>query len=153
MLAFFGPIQIGVVMIVVLVVFGPEKMPELGQQLGRALRDMMKMRQQFMDAINLDEKPEPTYEPPRYDNLDNTYASTKTAEIPGESYNNGYNGASGWQAALPSYEPPKGDFASSALSDTGEDYNVSSAPKPAAPAPESLMKPADGAIPRSKNNG
>ena len=141
MLAFFGPIQIGFVMIVVLVVFGPEKMPELGQQLGRALRDMMKMRQQFMDAINLDEKHEPTYEPPRYENLDNTYASTQTAEIPGESY----NGASGWQAALPSYEPPKGDFAASAMSDTAEDYGTM------APPAEPLMRPADGAVPRSKN--
>ena len=148
MLAFFGPIQIGVVMIVVLVVFGPEKMPELGQQLGRALRDMMKMRQQFMDAINLDEKPEPTYQPPRYDSIDNTYASTPTAEIPGESY----NGATGWQAALPSYEPPKGDFAASALSDTAEDYTVSAPTLPAAPASEPLMKPADGAVPRNQNN-
>ena len=145
MLAFFGPIQIGVVMIVVLVVFGPEKMPELGQQLGRALRDMMKMRQQFMDAINLDDKHEPTYEPPRYDNADNTYASASTAEIPGESY----NGASGWQAALPSYEPPKGDFAASAMSDAAEDYTVSA---PAKPASEPLMRPAGGAVPRSKTS-
>ena len=144
MLAFFGPVQIAVVMIVILVVFGPEKMPELGQQLGRALRDMMKMRQQFMDAINLDEKIEPIYEPPRYDNLDNTYASTPTAEIPGESYNGG--AASGWQAALPSYEPPKGDFAASALSDTAEDYGV------APPAPEITVRAADGAVPRSKTN-
>ncbi len=146
MLAFFGPIQIGVVMVVVLIVFGPEKMPELGQQLGRALRDMMKMRQQFMDAINLDEKIEPAYTPPRYDNLDNTYAAAPTAEIPGENYN---SGAAGWQAALPSYEPPKGDFAASALSDTGEDYGISAPP---APAPESLMRPADGTVPRSKQS-
>ena len=148
MLAFLGPVQIAIFMAVVLVVFGPQKLPEIGQQLGRAMREIMKARQQFMDAIDLDGKLDTPYEPPRYEPYDNTYASTPTAEIAGETWSPA-GSESGWQAALPSAEPPHGDFAASALSDTASDYGTSAPPALPA-APEFHLAPPSGTVPRSK---
>jgi TatA/E family protein of Tat protein translocase len=34
-----GPLEIGIVLIVALLVFGPKKLPELGKGLGRGLRE------------------------------------------------------------------------------------------------------------------
>jgi sec-independent protein translocase protein TatA len=34
-----GPMEIGIVLIIALVVFGPKKLPELGHSLGRGLRE------------------------------------------------------------------------------------------------------------------
>lgn len=34
-----GPLELGVVLIIVLVVFGPKRLPELGRSLGRGMRE------------------------------------------------------------------------------------------------------------------
>jgi sec-independent protein translocase protein TatA len=39
MLGNIGPLEIGVVLIIALIVFGPKRLPELGNSLGRGLRE------------------------------------------------------------------------------------------------------------------
>ena len=44
-----GPLEILVVLVVALVVFGPSKLPELGRQVGRGYREFRKFQQGFRD--------------------------------------------------------------------------------------------------------
>ena len=46
-----GPLEILVVLVVALVVFGPSKLPELGRQVGRGYREFRKFQQGFRDDI------------------------------------------------------------------------------------------------------
>jgi sec-independent protein translocase protein TatA len=51
-----GPLEIIVVLIIVLIVFGPKRLPEMGRSLGRGIRE-------FKDSVtgdDEDEKPRPT---------------------------------------------------------------------------------------------
>jgi sec-independent protein translocase protein TatA len=47
-----GPMELAIVVIVALLVFGPKKLPELGSSLGRGMRE-------FKSSISGDEAPEP----------------------------------------------------------------------------------------------
>jgi len=47
-----GPLEILVVLVVALVVFGPNKLPELGRQVGRGYREFRKFQQSFRDDID-----------------------------------------------------------------------------------------------------
>jgi sec-independent protein translocase protein TatA len=144
MLAFLdSPIQLAVLLVVVLVIFGPEKMKDIGKQLGRAMREIRRTGADFTNAMNVDDTQHHSdYEPPRYDN----YSSS--------SYDSSSNDS--WQsiesAAAP--EPPVGDFAASAMADTSQDYGVGvEAPPAAAAAPADpvygVLAPPDQSVPRS----
>ena len=47
-----GPLEIGILLIVVLVVFGPKKLPELGKSLGRGINEF----KGTIDASKVDAK-------------------------------------------------------------------------------------------------
>jgi sec-independent protein translocase protein TatA len=47
-----GPMEIGIVLIIALVVFGPKRLPDLGSSLGKGIRE-------FKGTLNGDEAPEP----------------------------------------------------------------------------------------------
>lgn len=49
MLGNIGPLEIGIVLIVALLVFGPKRLPELGSGLGRSMRE-------FKEAVTGDAK-------------------------------------------------------------------------------------------------
>jgi sec-independent protein translocase protein TatA len=42
MLGDIGPLEIGIVLVIALLVFGPKRLPELGNSLGRSIRDFGK---------------------------------------------------------------------------------------------------------------
>lgn len=42
MLGDIGPLEIGIVLVIALLVFGPKKLPELGGSLGKGIRDFGK---------------------------------------------------------------------------------------------------------------
>jgi sec-independent protein translocase protein TatA len=46
-----GPLEILVILVVALVVFGPNKLPQLGRQLGRGYREFRKFQEGFRDDI------------------------------------------------------------------------------------------------------
>jgi TatA/E family protein of Tat protein translocase len=61
-----GPLEILVILIVALVVFGPTKLPQLGRQVGRGYREFRRFQQGLRDDIHgaFDEDDD---ERPRYD--------------------------------------------------------------------------------------
>ena len=62
-----GPLEIVIVLIIVLVIFGPKRLPDLGRSLGRGMREFKdsvtgkdKEQEQLDAADAAAEKPEPT---------------------------------------------------------------------------------------------
>jgi len=53
-----GPAEILVILVVALIVFGPKRLPEVGRQVGNAMRELRKMqhsvRSEIDSALNLD---------------------------------------------------------------------------------------------------
>ena len=47
----FGPLEIGIVLVIVLIIFGPKRLPDLGRSLGGGMRE-------FKDSITGDKKDE-----------------------------------------------------------------------------------------------
>src|SRR5436190_16224680 len=74
MLAFIDrPIQIAVVMVVGLLVFGPEKMKDIGKQLGRAIREIRRAGSDFRSTLEgEDNRYDTDYTSPKYDNYNST---------------------------------------------------------------------------------
>lgn len=125
MLAFLGPTQIMVLMIILLIVFGPQKLPEIGQQLGRALRELRRSTQEFTNAIHLDDDRDRynnTYDPPDYNNYNSPYSVSSSYTPPEDT-----DGTSSTPARIAASEPPRGDFAAAAFADTNADYEAGAA--------------------------
>jgi TatA/E family protein of Tat protein translocase len=47
-----GPAEILVILVVALLVFGPKRLPEVGRQVGRGLRELRKIQDTVRDEIN-----------------------------------------------------------------------------------------------------
>lgn len=79
--AYLGMQQIVIILVIALLIFGPQKVPELGRQIGGALRDLKKMSNEVQSAFDLDDHHSyDRYEPPTYEytppvstTYDNTY--------------------------------------------------------------------------------
>jgi sec-independent protein translocase protein TatA len=56
-----GPAEIMVVLVVALIVLGPNRLPEAGRQLGRAMREVRRWSTRLQDEVRgtLDAEPEP----------------------------------------------------------------------------------------------
>lgn len=70
-----GPQELILILIVALVVVGPQRLPELGRTIGKALREFRKIQSDVKDTIrfDLDDEPEPYVRPrksPRAPNSD-----------------------------------------------------------------------------------
>jgi sec-independent protein translocase protein TatA len=62
-----GPLEIVIVLVIVLVIFGPKRLPDLGRSLGRGMREFKdsvtgkdKQREQLEASEEAGEKPKPT---------------------------------------------------------------------------------------------
>jgi sec-independent protein translocase protein TatA len=62
-----GPLEIIVVLVIVLVIFGPKRLPDLGRSLGRGMREFKdsvtgkdKEQEQLESSKTVDDKPEPS---------------------------------------------------------------------------------------------
>ena len=65
-----GPMEIFVVLIFALVIFGPQKLPEMGRSLGKAIREFKSVGSEIQDEITkvtdeIDIDPEKTIKPPK----------------------------------------------------------------------------------------
>ncbi|MBK5288187.1 MAG: twin-arginine translocase TatA/TatE family subunit [Acidimicrobiia bacterium] len=47
-----GPLELLVVMVVALMVFGPNRLPEVGRQVGRGIRELRKLQDTIRDEMN-----------------------------------------------------------------------------------------------------
>ncbi|MBA3264659.1 MAG: twin-arginine translocase TatA/TatE family subunit [Thermoleophilaceae bacterium] len=60
-----GPLEIVVILVIVLVIFGPKRLPDLGRSLGRGMREFKdsvtgKDNDELPPAVPVADKPEPT---------------------------------------------------------------------------------------------
>ncbi len=65
-----SPMEIFVVLIMALVIFGPQKLPEMGRSLGKAIREFKSVGNEIQDEITkvtdeIDIDPEKTIKPPK----------------------------------------------------------------------------------------
>ena len=51
-----GPLEIAVVLVIVLIIFGPKRLPELGQSMGRGIREFKNSLSGDKDQDEVDEK-------------------------------------------------------------------------------------------------
>ena len=48
----FSPMHMGLVLVIALLVFGPKKLPEIGRELGQAIREFKKASREVMDSFH-----------------------------------------------------------------------------------------------------
>ena len=79
-----GPVEIIIVLVIVLVIFGPKRLPELGKQIGSALRELNKAKNDVMKSMTLDHEPDhEPYKPHDYSNsYGNDYSGTYNTYTP-----------------------------------------------------------------------
>jgi sec-independent protein translocase protein TatA len=53
-----GTQELLVILALVLIIFGPRKLPEIGRSLGKGLREFKQATNEIKESINLDEKEE-----------------------------------------------------------------------------------------------
>lgn len=86
LLMFESPVQIMVVLVIALVVFGPKRLPEIGKQLGGALRELKKAGNEVVSTFSHDDSAEHSssypYTSPDYNAVpQNAYASVSTPDL------------------------------------------------------------------------
>ena len=80
----FSPPDIGIILILALFIFGPKKLPEIGKQLGQAMREMRKVTDELTGAMHsVHSEVESVYKPvmsPPYE-YGNPYSGTSSATV------------------------------------------------------------------------
>lgn len=76
LLGFIGTTEVVVILIIALLVFGPQKLPEVGRQIGSLYQELNRMRGDVQKALDLNEYT-------RYDS--NPYNSSYTYDTPAET--------------------------------------------------------------------
>jgi sec-independent protein translocase protein TatA len=65
--AFLGTPEIVVILVIALLVFGPQKLPEIGRQIGTAMRELRKMSDDVRRSLDIDDHGGyDRYDPPTY---------------------------------------------------------------------------------------
>lgn len=83
MLGNIGPLEIGIVLIIALIVFGPKRLPELGSSLGRGIREFKEtVTGERKDDDEDDVKALPTAEATTAKAPESTPVATAPAEKP-----------------------------------------------------------------------
>ncbi|MDE0635128.1 MAG: twin-arginine translocase TatA/TatE family subunit [Candidatus Poribacteria bacterium] len=65
-----GPMEVFFVLVIALVIFGPQKLPEMGKSLGKAIREFKSVGSEIQDEITkatdeIDIDPDKTIKPPK----------------------------------------------------------------------------------------
>jgi sec-independent protein translocase protein TatA len=55
--------ELAVILLLALLVFGPKKLPEIGRSAGEAMRELRKASRDLMSQFHLDDEPHPAYSP------------------------------------------------------------------------------------------
>ena len=81
----FSPPDIAIILVLALIVFGPKKLPEIGKQLGQALREMRKVTDELTGAVHsVQQEVESVYKPvltPPSEYGGNPYQTTSSPTI------------------------------------------------------------------------
>ncbi len=65
-----GPMEVFIFLVIALVIFGPQKLPEMGKSLGKAIREFKSVGSEIQDEItkvtdDIDIDPDKTIKPPK----------------------------------------------------------------------------------------
>ena len=81
----FSPPDIAIILVLALIVFGPKKLPEIGKQLGQAMREMRKVTDELTGAVHsVQQEVESVYKPvltPPTEYSGNPYQTTSSPTI------------------------------------------------------------------------
>ena len=80
----FSPPDIAIILVLALIIFGPKKLPEMGKQIGRALREMRKVTDELTGAVHsvhseVESVYKPVLSPPH--EYGNPYSGTSSATV------------------------------------------------------------------------
>lgn len=104
-----GPAEILVVLIIALMVFGPKRLPEVGRQVGRGLRELRKIQDTVRDEINdviHAPDPAPTLPPVTTYRTSGTNGSTTPPAVTGRPAPSRYRPAIGSGTTPPAAKVP-----------------------------------------------
>ncbi len=54
----FGGWEIGIILLIVLIIFGPTKLPQMGQAMGKAIKEFKKAGKELRSDVSIDEEEE-----------------------------------------------------------------------------------------------
>ncbi len=112
-----SPIALIAMFIVVLICFGPNKVPEIANQIGRALGEFKRATTSFQQSVNNDIfDPMNSYKQTNYDSYGNPSEYSSTSDEISDNSTIGSTYPSLPEAAEEE-EKPRGDFAAAAFSD------------------------------------
>ncbi|HLI47882.1 MAG TPA: twin-arginine translocase TatA/TatE family subunit [Chthonomonas sp.] len=157
MLAFLdSPVQLIAVAVVLLIVFGPNKLPEILGQLGKAMREFRRYTSELSNTLNTSYY-DSSYQPTRYDSYGNPISDQQNNNngYSSSSYRPPYDGVNMYSAYSNINEPPKGDAAAPALAPT-EEENASQGITEGTlgtafqEGPQIAIRPAEGTVPRKE---
>jgi len=86
-----GPAEILVILIVALLVFGPQRLPEVGRQVGAAVRELRKMQDAVRGELDMVLHPE---------------HGTRASSVPAEPDDHYEDGTGGFEGDQPADEEP-----------------------------------------------
>ena len=55
----FGPTEVGLVFLIILLIFGPTQIPKMARGVGQALKEFRKAQREITDEVNRDDPPPP----------------------------------------------------------------------------------------------
>jgi len=77
----FHPIWLAVILVIVLIIFGPGRLPELGGAVGKAMREFRKATSEITNEVTAAAKGEPAQgQPVKSEPVQSTTTETKTSE-------------------------------------------------------------------------
>jgi TatA/E family protein of Tat protein translocase len=113
MLAFIeSPIALIALFVIILICFGEKKVPEIANQIGRALGEFKRATSSFHQSMRVDDI-DTSYKPTNYDSYGNPTDYLASSTIPEEDLH--YAGSANQLPPAP--EPVHGDSAAAAFSD------------------------------------
>ena len=54
----FGGWEIGIILLIVLIIFGPSKLPQMGQAMGKAIKEFKKAGKELRSDVSIDDEEE-----------------------------------------------------------------------------------------------
>ncbi len=84
---FDSPVQLIIVLVIALVILGPQRMPEVSRMLATAIKELRKASHEVMSTFNVDHISDYPYEPPQRSGYDQ-YDPTVLPDYP--DYKNGH---------------------------------------------------------------
>jgi sec-independent protein translocase protein TatA len=137
-----GPMELAIILVLALLVFGPKKLPEIGKGVGQAMREFKRASRDLMDSFNdaMDDRPRPAAVADGYHSPSSSVDSTYPYQPAGEA-------ASQEEPQPGQIEPYSNDEPAPIDSEHDSNYPASapmaSEPAPAEPEPAAVAAAAD----------